>query len=427
MAFLIKMHFFKSSVIIGIATIVKILAGLLVIKIVALNLGAEGLGKIGQFMSLLTIFTVISAGGILSGVTKYTAEFADNLDVQKAYLQMSILLISISSFIIMAIFIVFSVQISNFLFLTNKYSDYIIVTAILQNFIGFGYFFLSIINGHKDILTNALVLIVSYITGLIVFVCFAYVGTFPLIIIGLGVFYSFIIFPSSYFIFKKGYLNKSILENLKINFKIIKKLLKYTIMALVTIFAVQIVQILLRNYISLRLGWDYVGYWQGIVKVSETYGQFVSILLSAYLLPTLSKQISSYEIKKNIHKTLFQMAILSFLLLSLAYLMREYLIIILFSKEFIYMEQLFLYQFIGDFFKVLLFVFGYLIIAKSLMVIYIVVEIIQGILFYFLSIYMIDKFNIIGITYSYAITYFVLFVLTYVLFLLSQKHWKVGI
>lgn len=47
----------------GFAHLTKILAGFIVLKLVAVYLGAEGLGSLGQLMSLITILSLIAGEG----------------------------------------------------------------------------------------------------------------------------------------------------------------------------------------------------------------------------------------------------------------------------------------------------------------------------------------------------------------------------
>jgi polysaccharide transporter, PST family len=56
------------------ATVAKLGGALVAIKVIAYSLGPEGMGQIGQFMSVLAILSVLTSGGISVGVTRYVAE-----------------------------------------------------------------------------------------------------------------------------------------------------------------------------------------------------------------------------------------------------------------------------------------------------------------------------------------------------------------
>lgn len=69
----------------GVSTLVKILTGMLSLKIIALYAGPEGIAILGQFMSLANIFATIAGGGIALGVIKYVAEYAQTDELHSFY------------------------------------------------------------------------------------------------------------------------------------------------------------------------------------------------------------------------------------------------------------------------------------------------------------------------------------------------------
>src|SRR5437660_9073573 len=80
------MNFLKVGLLFSASTLSKLLAGLIVVKIIAVYVGAGGLGRLGQFMSLMSMVTIMAGGGITTGIVKYVAEFKDNNQELKEYL-----------------------------------------------------------------------------------------------------------------------------------------------------------------------------------------------------------------------------------------------------------------------------------------------------------------------------------------------------
>ena len=62
------MRFLKVGLLFAASTVSKLVAGLLIVKIVAIYLGASGLGQLGQFMSLMSMITLLAGGGIGTGI-----------------------------------------------------------------------------------------------------------------------------------------------------------------------------------------------------------------------------------------------------------------------------------------------------------------------------------------------------------------------
>lgn len=68
------------------STLIKIGAGLLVVKLLALAYGPSGIGQAGNFRQLVTVLGVLSGAGIFNGVTKYIAEHHEDADKRRAIL-----------------------------------------------------------------------------------------------------------------------------------------------------------------------------------------------------------------------------------------------------------------------------------------------------------------------------------------------------
>ncbi|MCZ6412887.1 lipid III flippase WzxE, partial [Cronobacter sakazakii] len=67
----------KASVWTAASTLVKIGAGLLVVKLLAVAFGPVGVGQAGNFRQLVTVLGVLAGAGIFNGVTKLVAQHRD--------------------------------------------------------------------------------------------------------------------------------------------------------------------------------------------------------------------------------------------------------------------------------------------------------------------------------------------------------------
>ena len=67
----------KASLWTAASTLVKIGAGLLVVKLLAVSFGPAGVGA-GNFRQLVTVLGVLAGAGIFNGVTKLVAQHHDD-------------------------------------------------------------------------------------------------------------------------------------------------------------------------------------------------------------------------------------------------------------------------------------------------------------------------------------------------------------
>ena len=145
----------------------------------------------------------------------------------------------------------------------------------------------------------------------------------------------------------------------------------------------------------------------------------ITTSLSVYYLPRLSEIKDKSELKKEVlagYKLIMPIAI--FLALSV-YLLKEYIILIAFSESFMPMIDLFLWQLVGDVIKIASWLLGYITLAKAMTKTYISLEIFGSLSFIGLSIYFIDLYGLVGVTYAFSLNYAIYM---FVLFFIYKRY-----
>ncbi|MFZ4799318.1 MAG: oligosaccharide flippase family protein, partial [Bacteroidia bacterium] len=140
------------SVFTGSATIVKLFTAFFTAKIIAIHLGPEGLGLLGQLSSFISIALVLSTGAITNGVVKYLAEYKNDLIKQKKVIKTAVNITLFFSTLISILVIIFSSFWSNILFKTNakEYNSIIIIFGFTLFFYASFSLFTAILNGLKE-------------------------------------------------------------------------------------------------------------------------------------------------------------------------------------------------------------------------------------------------------------------------------------
>ena len=65
------MNLFKTSFWAALSSVIKMLAGIVTSKIMAIYIGPAGIALLGNFNNIVGILTIFSNGAISSGITKY--------------------------------------------------------------------------------------------------------------------------------------------------------------------------------------------------------------------------------------------------------------------------------------------------------------------------------------------------------------------
>ena len=398
------MTLIKTSVLTGISTVIKLVSAFVINKVIAIYIGPAGLAIVGQLQSFTSLITTFSNGAISSGIVKYTAEYQD-IEEKKKIFSSSIVISLICSLIISIFLFTFSGYLSELILKDIQYSSVFIIFGATIFLFALNMVLISILNGQKEIKKYVLVNIAGSIFSLV----FTSILIMQLNL--MGALYAMVLNQSVIFFVTLAFVIKSSwfkLEYFKqgLDKESLSKLSKYSLMAIVSALTVPVSHLIIREYIGENLGWDSAGYWQGIWYISTMYLMLVTTTLGVYYLPRLSEIQDNKELRKEIfggYKIIMPIVILASLII---FLLKEYVILIAFNKDFMPMMELFAWQLMGDVIKIASWLLAYLMLAKAMTKVFIYTEVLFSALFVGLSILFVDKFGLVGITYAYALNYF---------------------
>ncbi|MCI1680577.1 MAG: lipid III flippase WzxE [Ewingella americana] len=411
----------KASVWTAGSTLIKIAAGLLVVKLLAVAFGPSGVGQAGNFRQMVTVLGVLSGAGIFNGVTKYVAEHHHDPARLKAVLGTASSLILFFSTALALVFLLAAVPISMGLFGHDRYQSVVRAVAFIQMGIAYANYFQAILKGYRDARGNALAVIGGSLIGLLAYLLCFKLGGYEGALAGLALVPALVVLPAGAMLWRRKPFP---LHFLRLGFDraIASHLGKFTLMALITSVTLPVAYVMMRNLLAKYYSWDAVGIWQGVSSISDAYLQFITASFSVYLLPTLSrlndKQAISREIVKSLKFVIPAVACASFVV----WLLRDFAIWLLFSHQFTAMRDLFAWQLVGDVLKVGSYVFGYLVIAKAALRFYILTEISQFALLTAFSHWLIPLKGSLGAAQAYMATYIVYFTLCSIVFVIYRRR-----
>lgn len=398
------MNSIKTPILNILANIIRILTAFISNKFLSVYLGPSGIAMAGQFQNFIGIVTTFSNGGVTPGIIKYIAEY-DSKEQKKKVISSSLFITMVFSTIISLFTIIFNNYLSVYLLKNAEFYYIFNILAFTLVFFSFNSLIIAVFNGYKEIRKVVYINIISSLFGLFYSIFLVYFFKLSGLLIAYSTSQSIVFLFAVAFVFGSGKFN--IRELFKGYDKDIAfKLLKYSLMTLVSALCVNLTQIYIRLYITSNLSLNEAGYWQSMIKLSDLYLSFITSTLSVYYLPRLSECKNDLDLRDTIIKFCKLILPLLFLGNILIYLMRYFIISLLFSKSFLPMADLFAFQMIGDFFKISSWILSFVMVAKAMTKGFIYTEIIFSLFYISQLVIFVNLFGFIGISYAWASEYF---------------------
>lgn len=414
---IINNQFVNASFYSAISSVIKILTSLLIGKLIAQMSGAEGMVLYGQLLSFVVILNVFSGGAILQGITKYVAEY-NNQDKNKIPVLLSTAL-KVSLYLSLffgALMILFSKLISKLILYTEEYYLVFVVFGITISFFTINNFLLAILNGYKEYKKFNIINIILNISSLIITVVLSYfldvLGTLLSVVVN----QSIILSISIYFLRNENWLRKENF-NLSINKTQLKLLLGFGIVAILSTALTPISSIIIRNNIISSVSLFDAGLYEFVFRISGAVIMFFTLTISTYYLPRISEINNKKELLLEVKKTYIIVIPVIFVLLLIVYFLRDFITIILASREFLVASNLFIYVLIGVFFKVITQIVGFVFLSKAKIKEVIIIEVLFNICFTIMSIFLVNRIGLVGAVMAFLICNILYFIGVLSLFL----------
>lgn len=399
----------------ALSTLIKMVSNFVIVKVLAVYVGPSGVALLGQLSNFTSIVLTAGSGGINSGVTKYIAEDRkDSTRVSKT-ISTSTKISIILSVVIGILLMIFSGYLSLTILKSNEYNLVFIVFGFTLIFYTLNNQLLSILNGFQEYRKYVYVNIFASVVGLIFTVTLVLVWNLKGALIASVSFQSITFILSLLFVLKSPWFNKEMIFG-KFSKKAAKNLFGFSLMTLITASTVPVSQMLVRYYIASDLSLSDAGIWEGMNRISGMYLMIITTSLSVYYLPKLSSTKDDLLLKNEIFKLYKFVLPIILISITVVYLLRKVIINILFTEEFSGMSELFSYQLLGDFFKIISWVLAYVMIAKAMIKWYIITEILMALSLVLLSYFLIAKFGLIGANIAYMVNYFIYMIMMFLLF-----------
>nr|WP_283245278.1 O-antigen translocase [Pseudomonas sp. PCH44] len=378
-----------SAVLTTSAHLSKIAVGFLLLKLVAVYLGVEGMGRLGNLMSAVLFLSLLAGGGIQNGVIKYVAEYKMRPRTLLRFLADARVYSLSFCILFMLAALAFQRPLARFLMGGDDYGWLIVVLGVAQ----FGFAFSNMVNGtanglHQTKVYASIQIIGNLLTLPLAWWLISHHG-FAGAALAMVAFYVSYSIPAFYF-HVRSRLRRSVRWQ-KIHWPRLRRLCGFTLMAIVGSISVPVVEIVVRKLLTDMVGLEAAGLWQASIKLSSAYMGFFVVFLAAYFMPIVSAEQDRARIAGSVRRFMGLVMGLFFMGGLIFYLFRDYFIPLLLSRQFSGLTDFIQYQLIGDFLRIATYVIGFVVVAKAATRLYVVLEIGQGVLFCLISVLALHK------------------------------------
>ncbi len=399
----------------SVSIVIKMITGFIVTKLSAKFLGPQGIALIGNLRDFQTLITNLASGGLEKAIIKYSAEYRKNeKDLSTFYST-----ITYSTLLLLVIFsglsLFFAEEINNYIFQKRDFTYLIQILAIVLPLHVFNAFLTNLLKGFAEFKKVIRIEVASHFLNLGLFLLLFYLfdlegALLNLILLPVTVLlyalYQARDFLGQFFNFKKLDFSTILLGNLG----------QYALMALISSICFPFAYLGIRNLIIEQLSESDAGYWDAMNRLANYYMLFILSLLNLYILPKLASAEGANEFRAIVFDFYKKIIPLFTLGLVFVYLLREIVIKIVFSEEFIPATQLFFWQLSGDFFRVLALVLAYQFHAKKMVIHFIVTDVILALALYLFSLLFLPIMSLEGIVFAHFLAYFIYFLLVLFIF-----------
>lgn len=386
-------------------------------KYLALIVGPSGYAAIGQFQNVIQLFTSLSNGAINTGITKYIAEDKSDITKTKTIFYTGLILSLIGSFIFFVITFFLSEEISLFFLNDNSYSSLFRVFSFTILFLVLNSFFLAVIHGFSEVKIYVKCNIAGSIASLLVVIPLTYFYELYGALLSLTIYQCLSFAVTIYYSLTLKKIQVIIIDYRNyftyLDKQYVYLLFGFSLMAITSSILSPITQIYIRELITERISLVHAGNWEALQRMSGGYMMLFMTCITVYFLPRYSSLKNVYLIHKEIFIGFLFLTVPFVFFAIFIYFQSELLISLLFTDSFNLINELILFQLLGDFFKMVSWLISYLMFSKGLVKRFILLEFLFALILCCLSNLLIDVFGFPGVSISYLVSYFLYFILVY--------------
>jgi len=398
----------KATTLSGTFTVLNTVISFVKTKAMALLLGTEGVGFIGQLNSFYLLLSNVTSLGNNVGVTRFVADFEARGEREKINRLIHSVRLVIGFFVVCCevLGVVFTRTLSVWILKDEKYFFVIIIALIGLPFTVLYHFYRSVFTGLLEIRTYVLTGALTALAGLFLLLPLVYFFRLNGAVWHIALFAVAGLFIAHFF-YKRIWARRlaGLARTPAIDRAILWSILQFGAASLIATTSLYLANLIVRKVILDHLGWAQAGIYAAMLQMSNQCIQLVLESINTYCYPRLSGLRKSEEVVRELNEILRLTLSLVTPLIVAFVLFKDLIIIVFLSREFLLASSLIGMQLLGDAFKAVGWSIGVNLLPMKKLKAFALIDVLWSALFASLSTVLAPRWGLKGILTAYLASY----------------------
>lgn len=385
---------------------IKILAAVIANKVIATVLGPSGIAIIGQFQNTSGIISSIAHGSIQTGTLKYVSNCKKDQNALREVISTSFCVTLILTLTASLFTLVFSENLGLGVFSSGRYGYIFKVFSASLIFYSLNIFLISILNGLGEIRLLAKVNIALSIIFLLsssLFTIYYRLDGALLSLIATQVLGFLVALFLIYRKFGRNYFAE-VFNFGDCNLRVTRNLVKFSISTFFSGFLVSVSMIIIRNMITSEMSLEKAGIWESGYRILIYYNMVFAVPFSIFYFPKFSKAKNMKEVSRMLIDSSKILTPLMGLLAFAIIMLKEYIIIGLFSERFVEIGRFLTCILAAEFLRIFGFFIQNTYMSQAKVFTISLFQLLFYTVFIICSFYSIERLGLVGVGYSYLVS-----------------------
>lgn len=386
----------------GIHSLFRLVLSFITIKFTAVYLGPSGIALVAQLVNFITIFHNILGGGIGSATARLYPEFRGDQAGRKRFLATAWQLACLFALVSIAAIALCSGPLARWLLTSDEHRAAVLLGGVAVACLLLSTVILSAINGAGEMGRVVAIYVIASVIGFAVYVPASVIWGIPGGLVGFAISQTVILPVSLAFLRGSPSVAPEDFQG-KFDRAEARRILGFVPMLIAHATMLPLASILIRDLVTSHLGLHTAGLWQATWRISEVYLGIVMASVSLYFLPRLGEVAGTPALRKEILRTFSQAVGITAGIALTIFVLRDWVVRIVFTEEFLPVRDLMPFQLLGDVLRMAAWTLGFVLVALVRSRWYIALELLVPTIYYCGALLLVPEHGAQGVTWAYCL------------------------